>query len=261
MTIPEALACDFCRREALTAIYKPEGTTRGLTVYLCGHCGLVQSAPRIARTAERHAAAVSGGADSLGPMFGEATRLYWFVGLMIAGLGVTVSEGLVHLLYGQRYDGAIPALMWHLVLAGFLVVNAAAAAALTSAGRQSDRIRIYAVALVVDLVLALVLVPLLAPRGPMPAGLGAAIALATALTLGSVLKSRRLHKDLGARVAGLRWALIGATAGALALALPLRRLPDLWQLVFGIPAVMLVYGVIVWRWGLKAEDRVLFTRA
>jgi SAM-dependent methyltransferase len=74
MTIPEALACDFCRREALTAIYKPEGTTRGLTVYLCGHCGLVQSAPRIARTAERHAAAVSGGADWGNVRYGKGFR-------------------------------------------------------------------------------------------------------------------------------------------------------------------------------------------
>lgn len=74
MTIPEALACDFCRREALTAVYKPDGSTRGLTVYLCGHCGLVQSAPRIARTADRHAAAVSGGADWGNVRYGKGFR-------------------------------------------------------------------------------------------------------------------------------------------------------------------------------------------
>lgn len=149
-----------------------------------------------------------GGADSLGPMFGEATRLYWFVGLMIAGLGVTVSEGLVHLLYGQRYDGAIPALMWHLVLAGFLVVNAAAAAALTSAGRQSDRIRIYAVALVVDLVLALVLVP----RFGLP---GALVSLTLTAAVGTVLSWRyafRLTKG------GLPWRLMARQLFAAAIA-------------------------------------------
>jgi SAM-dependent methyltransferase len=74
MTIPEALACDFCHREALTAVYKPDGSTRGLTVYLCGHCGLVQSAPRIARTAGRHAAAVSGGADWGNVRYGKGFR-------------------------------------------------------------------------------------------------------------------------------------------------------------------------------------------
>ncbi len=69
-----ALACDFCRRDNLTAVYKPDGTTRGLTVYLCHHCGLVQSAPRIARTAQRHDAAVSGGADWGNVRYGKGFR-------------------------------------------------------------------------------------------------------------------------------------------------------------------------------------------
>ena len=69
-----SLHCDFCRRETLTAAYKPEGGARGLTVYLCGHCGLVQSAPRIARTKERHAAAVSGGADWGNVRYGKGFR-------------------------------------------------------------------------------------------------------------------------------------------------------------------------------------------
>jgi len=69
-----ALACDFCRRENLTAVYKPDGTTRGLTVNLCHHCGLVQSAPRIARTAQRHDAAVSGGADWGNVRYGKGFR-------------------------------------------------------------------------------------------------------------------------------------------------------------------------------------------
>jgi SAM-dependent methyltransferase len=73
-TTQGALACDFCRRESLTAVYKPDGTTRGLTVYLCNHCGLVQSAPRIARTAERHSAAVSGGADWGNVRYGKGFR-------------------------------------------------------------------------------------------------------------------------------------------------------------------------------------------
>jgi SAM-dependent methyltransferase len=66
--------CDFCRRETLAAVHKPDGGTRGLTVYLCGHCGLVQSYPRVARTAERHAAAVSGGADWGNVRYGKGFR-------------------------------------------------------------------------------------------------------------------------------------------------------------------------------------------
>jgi SAM-dependent methyltransferase len=69
-----SLPCDFCRSSKLDPVYKPDGSTRGLTVYLCGHCGLVQSAPRIARTQERHAAAVSGGADWGNVRYGKGFR-------------------------------------------------------------------------------------------------------------------------------------------------------------------------------------------
>ncbi len=68
-----SLHCDFCRRETLTAVYKPD-SARGLIVYLCNHCGLVQSAPRVARTKDRHAAAVSGGADWGNVRYGKGFR-------------------------------------------------------------------------------------------------------------------------------------------------------------------------------------------
>lgn len=101
----------------------------------------------------------SGGMLSLASMFAESTRMYWFLGLAVAGLGITVSDGVVHLLYGRQYDGAITPLMWHLVIAGLVIVNAAASAVLTASDRQLDRIRIIASAFVVNLVLGLVLIP------------------------------------------------------------------------------------------------------
>jgi O-antigen/teichoic acid export membrane protein len=99
------------------------------------------------------------GAHSLGRMLAESARLYWFVGMAIAGLGLTVSEGLVHLLYGERYQGAIPALMWHLVISGLVVVNGAAAAVLTASDRQMDRIRVIVCALIVNLIAGFLLIP------------------------------------------------------------------------------------------------------
>jgi len=100
-----------------------------------------------------------GGAHSLGGILSESTRIYWFVGLAIAGLGLTVSAGLVHFLYGQRYEGAIPALQWHLVIGGLLVTNGAAAAALTASDRQLDRIKVYACALAINLIAGFALIP------------------------------------------------------------------------------------------------------
>lgn len=68
------ICCDFCRADSLQFAYAPDGSTRGLKVYVCQHCGLVQSAPRIARTKERHAAAVSGGADWGNVRYGKGFR-------------------------------------------------------------------------------------------------------------------------------------------------------------------------------------------
>jgi SAM-dependent methyltransferase len=74
MSSSNDLTCDFCHRAALAPIYRPDGSTRGLTVMLCGHCGLIQSTPRIARTAGRQGAAVSGGADWGNVRYGKGFR-------------------------------------------------------------------------------------------------------------------------------------------------------------------------------------------
>ncbi len=67
------LACDFCSHR-LQPRYTPDRSTRGLTVHVCPHCGLVQSGPRVARTKDRHKAAVSGGADWGNVRYGKGFR-------------------------------------------------------------------------------------------------------------------------------------------------------------------------------------------
>lgn len=100
-----------------------------------------------------------GGKAALSTILAESTRIYWFVGLAIAGIGFTASEDIIHLLYGHRYEGAIPALTWSLVIAGLIVVNGAAAAVLTASDRQADRIKIVLVAFVLGLIAGLALIP------------------------------------------------------------------------------------------------------
>jgi 2-polyprenyl-3-methyl-5-hydroxy-6-metoxy-1,4-benzoquinol methylase len=70
----ELPSCDFCGKDSLSFAYQPEGSSRGLKVYICRDCGLVQSAPRIDRTEKRHAAAVSGGADWGNVRYGKGFR-------------------------------------------------------------------------------------------------------------------------------------------------------------------------------------------
>ena len=67
-------SCDQCGEKNLDFVYAPERSTRGLKVYLCGHCGLVQSLPRIDRTGTRHDKAVSGGADWGNVRYGKGFR-------------------------------------------------------------------------------------------------------------------------------------------------------------------------------------------
>jgi SAM-dependent methyltransferase len=65
--------CELCHRDTLAQVYQAEHSPRGLKVYLCNHCGLVQSLPRIDR-APRKSAAVSGGADWGNVRYGKAFR-------------------------------------------------------------------------------------------------------------------------------------------------------------------------------------------
>lgn len=99
------------------------------------------------------------GRQGVRTMYANSARLYWLIGLAIAGLGLTVCEGLIHLLYGHRWDASIPVVRWHLVIAGLTVIDGAAAAALAALERQHDRLRALAVTLAVNVVAGALLIP------------------------------------------------------------------------------------------------------
>lgn len=90
---------------------------------------------------------------------------------------------------------------------------------------------------------------------------GPAIALSLALGLASVLKARLLGRLLGAPVSGWRWPLVWAAAGATVVGSLFTFLPHSYEwaeLVFGIPFILGVFGIILWTRGFTHEDRVLF---
>lgn len=66
-------SCGLCSEASLDEVYTPERSTRGIKVYLCRNCGLVQSLPRIDR-APRQGAAVSSGADWGNVRYGKGFR-------------------------------------------------------------------------------------------------------------------------------------------------------------------------------------------
>lgn len=65
--------CDSCRASGLEEAYTPADSARGLKIYVCANCGLVQSLPRADR-APRSAAAVSSGADWGNVRYGKGFR-------------------------------------------------------------------------------------------------------------------------------------------------------------------------------------------
>jgi hypothetical protein len=93
------------------------------------------------------------------------------------------------------------------------------------------------------------------------AAAGPAIALLLALGLASILKARLLCRILGAPVQGWRMPLIWAAAAAAATGYVFTLLPrrlEFVELIVGIPAILGVFGIILWRFGFTHEDRVLF---
>ncbi len=88
----------------------------------------------------------------------------------------------------------------------------------------------------------------------------AAIALMIALGLASLVKALLLSRILGENINNFRWALVWAAAPAVVVGFAATRLPEWIELILGIPAILLVYGWVIWHKGFGPEDRVLFRR-
>ena len=88
----------------------------------------------------------------------------------------------------------------------------------------------------------------------------AAIALMLALGTASLVKAMLLSKILGQQINTFRWPLVWAAAPAVLVGWLATRLPEWAELIIGIPAILGVYGLIIWRRGFGPEDRVLFKR-
>jgi hypothetical protein len=88
----------------------------------------------------------------------------------------------------------------------------------------------------------------------------AAGALMLSLGVSSLIKALMLSRILGLPVNNWRWALVWAAAAAIIVGQLVVRLPEWAQLTFGIPAILGVYGWLIWTRGFGPEDRMLFAR-
>ena len=85
-------------------------------------------------------------------------------------------------------------------------------------------------------------------------------ALMVALGVSSITKALMLSRILHTTINNWRWALLWAAAAAIIAGQLIILLPQWGQLVIGIPAILGLYGLIIWTKGFGPEDRVLFTR-
>lgn len=88
----------------------------------------------------------------------------------------------------------------------------------------------------------------------------AAGSLMVALGLASIVKAVLLSKILKHPINNLRWPLIWAIAAAVLVGQVIILLPEWAELALGIPAILGVYGWIIWTRGFGPEDRVLFAK-
>jgi hypothetical protein len=89
---------------------------------------------------------------------------------------------------------------------------------------------------------------------------GPAMALACSLAFGSLAKSLLASRLLGARVSVWRWPLLIAISATVLLSQIIIRLPEWVELAFGLPAMLALYGWVIWKVGFGEEDRLLFKR-
>jgi O-antigen/teichoic acid export membrane protein len=89
---------------------------------------------------------------------------------------------------------------------------------------------------------------------------GAAGALLAALAVSSLIKALLLKHLLKAPVSNWRWALVYAAAPAVVVGYAFTWLPEWIELVFGVPAVLGTYALVIWRRGFDETDKVLFRK-
>jgi O-antigen/teichoic acid export membrane protein len=90
----------------------------------------------------------------------------------------------------------------------------------------------------------------------------AAVAMALMLSLGvsSIIKARFLSKLLDAPISIWRGAIVFAVSAATVVGVGVTYLPEWAELSLGIPAILGIYGWVIWTRGFGPEDRALFRK-
>lgn len=186
---------------------------------------------------------------------------FWIIAAQAAvGLALGIpSEGVMGLV-GPHFVAGTIALAFLLLAEVVAATAAVSEAALIYVARHLN-LWISMGMILVQILLSFALVLLLRDELHLPViwqSAAPAIALALALGIASIAKAKLLARLLDAPVSGWRWPLVWASLVAGAVGYLFTRLPEWAELAFGIPAILLAFGLIIWRFGFTSEDRMLF---
>ncbi len=185
---------------------------------------------------------------------------FWVIG---AQMGVALALGIP----GEGVMGLVgPAFVAGTAALGFLlaaeVVAAMAAvseAALIYVARHRNMwLSLAMVALQVILSVVLILAMRRLELPIMWQATAPAIALLLALGFAAITKTRLLCRILNDKVSGWRWPLMWAAGAATLIGQVAIMLPEWAELLFGIPAILGVFGAVLWTRGFGPQDRELF---
>ena len=186
---------------------------------------------------------------------------YWIIA---AQAGIALALGIpgraVMGLVGSGFTGGTATLGFLLAAEVIAAAAVVSEAALIYVARARNMV-ISLIMLAVEAGLAVALILIMKDRGLPPAfqATGPAIALCVALGFASIVKSRLLARKLGAPVSGWRWSVGWAAAAAVIVGVPVRLfLPEVLQLIVGIPAILAAFGAVLWTKGFGPDDRELF---
>ncbi|MGC6399994.1 lipopolysaccharide biosynthesis protein [Sphingomonas sp. FW199] len=178
----------------------------------------------------------------------------------LALIGSIPAEGVMGVIGPQFVvgAGALCFLLWAEVLAS---PGAVAESGLVYVARHRN-LMVSILILSVQVALSFALVAIMRRLGWPEAwqAAGPAVALAVTLMLGSAVKGWLLAQLLKAPVSPLRWAFVWAVLATSLVGSAMTQLPEWAELTIGIPVMLIVYGVILWRFAFGPEDRALFSR-
>jgi O-antigen/teichoic acid export membrane protein len=201
----------------------------------------------------------AGDRDSIAKQLRQVT--YWIIAAQLGiALALAIPGRAVMGLVGSGFTGGTATLGFLLAAEVIAAAAVVSEAALIYVARKRNML-ISLVMLAIEAGLAAALILIMKDEG-FPAAFqatGPAIALCVALAFASITKSWLLKNQLGAPVSGWRWDLAWATASGLIAGAVVRfLLPETWQLVVGVPLILVAFFAVLWTKGFGPEDRELF---